>query len=372
MILMRLELDNLFSFQGFEMNFSYPKKIVNSPVEEEYLKTKPNFRYKKVNILMGANASGKTSIGKALMAIVNFISKKEVSRIEKYIRKNKEKAYFSLDFLVDENDLYRVEATILKENSVDLQVYKSKILKSDSYESCVKKLKRLQKIDNLNEFQENNEEEKNNYIEKLEYVPSFGWLFTFPDNDAKAKFLIEDDDTLDIRILKNVLKTLDTCILDVVKSKEVDNSYIIKTKDTDIFVQNGEIVKENILSSGTKVGLDISYVLSSLCKNLHGFYYCDEKFSFIQSDVEQAILSLMISFLKPGAQLFFTTHNLDLLEMNLPVHSFYFLKKDEKIEVIYPSKYIKKNDQSIRNAVKNDVFEIAPDVNTLFELEGIC
>ena len=40
-----------------------------------------NFRYKKVNILMGANATGKTSFGKMLMNIFHFMDKKQYTRI---------------------------------------------------------------------------------------------------------------------------------------------------------------------------------------------------------------------------------------------------------------------------------------------------
>lgn len=76
MIIMNLELDNFFAFRNFKLNMSYPKKIVDSSIENEFLTGRENFRYKKVNILMGANATGKTSIGKMLMRIFNFIDKK--------------------------------------------------------------------------------------------------------------------------------------------------------------------------------------------------------------------------------------------------------------------------------------------------------
>jgi len=80
--------------------------------------------------------------------------------------------------------------------------------------------------------------------------------------------------------------------------------------------------------------------MSAIKKNTNVFYYCDEKFPYIHSDIEKAILSLMIDFLKPNTQLFFTTHNLEILDMNLPIHCFTFLKKREKIEVVYASEYI--------------------------------
>ena len=53
MIVLNLELDNLFGFEDFKINFSYPKKVENSSIKDEFLKDRPNFRYKKVNILLG-------------------------------------------------------------------------------------------------------------------------------------------------------------------------------------------------------------------------------------------------------------------------------------------------------------------------------
>ena len=80
----------------------------------------------------------------------------------------------------------------------------------------------------------------------------------------------------------------------------------------------------------------------------------------------------MISLLKKNSQLFFTSHNLDLLDLELPVHSFTFLKKCTTIEVVHPEKIIKKNDISLRNAVINDVFSISPDISKILELEDGC
>ena len=64
MLIMDIKIDNLYAFKNFHMNMSYPKKIVDSTIPEEYLHDRPNFRYKKLNIIMGGNATGKTSLGK--------------------------------------------------------------------------------------------------------------------------------------------------------------------------------------------------------------------------------------------------------------------------------------------------------------------
>ena len=360
MLVLNLELDNLFGFEDFKINFSYPKKIENSSIKDEFLKDRPNFRYKKVNILLGANSTGKTSIGKAMMAIFNFLNKKEIIALTQYIRDIEKEMSFSIDFILDsKNILYRVNLKYKKENEkIDLDLYKADILKNDSYETTIEKFKKL----NL---------ENENYIEVLDKLKKVsGWLFTYPEQGSN--FLKSNSEVMDVKIFENILKTLDPSIEKVRKLDEVKNSYILTLKGEDLIIQDGEFVKKNnILSSGTKAGLDIAYIMSAIKKNTNVFYYCDEKFPYIHSDVEKAILSLMIDFLKPNTQLFFTTHNLEILDMNLPIHCFTFLKKREKIEVIYASKYLSNKDNFSEEIIKNDIFNVAPYLDLIYELEEV-
>ena len=58
MIIMDIKVDNINALKDFHINMSYPKKIVNSTIENEFLEERTNFRYKKVNIIMGTNATG--------------------------------------------------------------------------------------------------------------------------------------------------------------------------------------------------------------------------------------------------------------------------------------------------------------------------
>ena len=94
MIVMDLKLDNLCAFRNFHVNFSYPKKIVNSYIEHEHLDGLPNFRYKKVNIIMGSNATGKTSLGRLILSIFILIGKRNVEIITSYIADKDKKASF--------------------------------------------------------------------------------------------------------------------------------------------------------------------------------------------------------------------------------------------------------------------------------------
>ena len=358
MIVLNLELNNLFAFENFKINFSYPKKVENSSIKDEFLKDRPNFRYKKVNILLGANATGKTSVGKAMMAIFNFFNKKEISKVTQYIRDLKKEMSFSIDFILDgKNILYRVNFKYKKEK-INLDLYKADILEKDSYETTLDKFEKV----NL---------ENESYLEALEKLGKVsGWLFTYPEKDSNV--LEKTKKIMDKKILENILKTLDPSIEKVRKLDEVENAYILILKGDDLIIQDREFIKENnILSSGTKAGLDIAYITSAIKKNTNIFYYCDEKFPYIHSDIEKAILALMIDFLKTNTQLFFTTHNIEVLNMDLPVHCFTFLKKREKIEVVYASEYIDEDNIFLMEAIKNDVFNVAPYLDLIYELEEV-
>lgn len=234
MLVLNLELDNLFGFEDFKINFSYPKKIENSSIKDEFLKDRPNFRYKKVNILLGANSTGKTFIGKAMMAIFNFLNKKEIIVTSQYIRNIKKEMSFSIDFILDgKNILYRVNLKYKKENEkIDLELYKADILKNDSYETTLKKFKKI----NL---------ENESYIETLDKLNKVsGWLFTYPEQGSN--FLKSNNEVMDIKVFANVLKTLDPSIEKVRKLDEVKNSYILTLKGEDLIIQDGEFIKKII------------------------------------------------------------------------------------------------------------------------------
>lgn len=367
MIIMGLKLDGFFSFEKFEVNFSYPKKLVNSNIEGEYLSTRKNFRYKKINIFMGANASGKTTFGKSLVAVLNFLHKKDYEILLKAIKNNK-KASFSIDLVIEEK-LYRVECSI-KEKDIDfLKISSTPIGINDSYEKAEKKLKKIYVYLRKNDNTDNLE-----ILEGLKNIPQekLSWFFTFPGNGNRMSGILKEE-VIDVKVLECVLKTLDSSIIKVVKSKEVKNTYHIHFKDKTILtIQEGEVIRENILSSGTLEGISISYVISAMCKKNHDFYYIDEKFSYIQSDVEMNLLNLMIDLLGKDNQLFFTTHNVEVLDLFLPIHTYNFFKKKGTIELIKPVDFIKKNDRSLKNYIKNNVFDTIPDTDLIDKLYEVC
>ena len=369
MIVLDAHLDNFYAFKNFHINFTYPKKIVGSSISEEYLPNRPNFRYKKVNIILGANASGKTTFGRILMKIFNFIDKANFNIITDAICDPLKEASFSLDLASQNNIFYRIVCVIeprneeeYKSENIKIQILKTNITQKDSYESCVKKIEQYP-------F-----EPAQNYMEELKRVENLAWFFDYPENSKSVD--LPNKDAKFRMILENTLKSLDPSIKNVKISKDAKNAYVINTNDKSIVVQNNVVLDTNILSSGTKSGIAVSRMIYSLMQRLNSFYYCDEKFSYIHSDIEKAVLSLMIEFVGPYDQLFFTTHNTDILDMNLPKHSFVFFHKDITnaefpITCINASTLLKRSTDSLRNAVENDLFSVAPSVELIYSIADL-
>lgn len=361
MIIMDIKADNLYAFKNFHINMSYPKKIVNSELEGEYLPTRTNFRYKKVNIIMGANATGKTSLGKLLMLFANYFNDGISSRFTAVIDDTEKKAELKVDFITEEKYLNRFELLIYpqKQQDYDIQVHIQRVVinKSDNYEKCAKKFDLRQGKSVL-------------YSD----INTRGWMFCYPQDVSKnKKYLSIEDDKNYLTILEQIMKTLDPAIKRVVRIEDTENAYVIRYEHQSVVVQDGRIAKPELLSSGTKAGLDISYIIASLFCDMHDLYYCDELFSYVSSDVEKACLSIIIEKLNDKKQLFFTTHNSDIADMQLPKHAFTFMKKDiededKPIKIIHVEDILKRNTDSIKQAVENDLFSNAPDVDRLYDL----
>lgn len=367
MIVLDVKLDNFYAFKNFHINFTYPKKIVGSYIEDEHLPERPNFRYKKVNILFGANASGKTTFGRILMKIFNFIDKKNYDYITEVICDRNKEASFTLDLAFKSNTFYRVLCVIspsiedkYSTENIQIEIRKENITLKDSYESCVSKIDKTP-------FSP-----AENYISELEKIERLAWLFEYPKDDKRIIKLPDNSENFRF-VLENILKSLDPSIREIKTSQDVENAYVIHLQDKSIIIQDGQILDTDLLSSGTKSGIEVANIVFSLMQNRNSFYYCDEKFSYIHSDIEKALLSLMIDFVGPSDQLFFTTHNTDILDMNLPKHTFTFLRKDISdtqypITCIEASSLLKRNTDSLRNAVENDLFSAAPAVELIYSL----
>ena len=76
--------------------------------------------------------------------------------------------------------------------------------------------------------------------------------------------------------------------------------------------------------------------------------------------------------LNRSSQIFFTSHNSELLDLNLPNNSFILFKRNENgyNEMVYVSDKVKKNDRRIRYLYENDFFGVLPDYSILDKYFG--
>lgn len=363
MIIMSVKLNNFYSFKNFEICFSYPRKLKKSTIEYEYLENNPTFKFKRLNIIMGTNSSGKTTFGKMMMYIFNYIATQNISSFENTINNKNEKATFEIDIVLKNNkeyELFRLNATLSETQMLELdklELKSASIKKGETYEKVIKKLKL---IDTYVKNQDKREK-----IEKiLEQLNRLGCFFYFTRLNEVKKIK-------NLEVAKNILKTFDNSIEDIKKIENTENGYKILFKNRDsVLLQNGKVVDKEVLSSGTEEALRIIYSIDQMIQQGDRPFYIDEKFSHAHSELEKAILSIMIELIGKESQLFFTTHNIDLLNMNLPVHSFTFFTKegDGEINVVYPENVIKRNDRFLINHVKNNLFGTMPKDELIYDI----
>ena len=79
MIILRVACDNFYMFKNFEVDFTYERKSNHYLSENDRLFAGSKIKVRKNLIVMGANVSGKTTFGKLLCLILNFIYGKDLS-----------------------------------------------------------------------------------------------------------------------------------------------------------------------------------------------------------------------------------------------------------------------------------------------------
>lgn len=371
MVILNLKMDNVLAFYDFNVCFSYPVKLRKTFIPEENLKTKTSFRYKKVNIFVGSNATGKTSLIKCLWTILLFLGRKEQNIIESIMNNNSFPSLITFDYAEETDFDSRLKRVIIKLENEKLQMAYNElnIREGDSYESRAKDFDSLDFV-----FKDCAD-----CFKSMEY--DVGWNVVLPATEKGfetinfVKYQNESEEKEYFNILNQVLNTLDPSIINVSKSLDASNAIVIKHENANIIiVQEGNALSSiNYLSSGTKYGINLANIMFSIKYHRNGIYLIDEQFSYVNSDIEASILSTMVSMLGPNEQLFFTTHNANILELGFPFHSFNFMKKTneagkQKIQVYCATEVENRNNVSPKTIIDNDMLGTAPNVNKIFEI----
>ena len=370
MPILRLKMDNVLAFNDFDINFTYPKKLTKSLIKDENLENKKSFRYKKLNIFVGSNATGKTSLVRSIWTIMRFLRYKEKNIIEPLFNKNGKESKIVMDFAIDTPNYSKINRVSILYNMEELKMSFTELIvkDGDSYESRVKDL--------------DNKESFINYIECLNNINfDSGWNVILPATEQgfetisilKTNNEIEENDYFDI--LNKVLKTLDSSIINVRKSSDAPDAIVVEHENTGIIIiqNNMKLSSIEYLSSGTKYGINLANTIYSIKYHQNGIYLIDEQFSYVNSDIEASILATMVSLLGPNEQIFFTTHNANILDLGFPFHSFNFMKKikeDGKTRIVSSCATLveNRNNVPVRSILDNDMLGTAPDVDKIYEI----
>ncbi len=364
MAVLRVKFDNILCFNDFETDFTYPKKLVKTPLDNEYLINYPNIRYKKVNIIIGTNSSGKTSLGKAIGYVMYFIRTKEAEVIKSIVSNKDKEAYILIDCAFPNGQFFRFEAKVETDGTVTARYQGIEMDKNDTYLSLVNRL--------------NDELEFGDYINVLENAYSGGWNIALPTSERGFDIIQCDyskEEQLEfVSIYEKILKSFDPSIKEVFVSNEQEKTFIVKfyNGNTEAVTNGKKINSLDKMSSGTRNVINIAGIIYAIKKHSNGFYYVDEQFSFVNSDLEIACLATMIECLGDGEQLFFTTHNEEVMNVSLPLHSFSFLRKTKTdndefiVELLNASSFEKRNNVSVKNLYDNDYFDISPDTSDVY------
>ncbi|MEQ0202117.1 AAA family ATPase [Klebsiella sp. CN_Kp104] len=392
----RIKIDNLFCFKDTELNLSFSRPPVNSSLEGEYIDGYEKFYFKKVCILSGANASGKTSLGRVLFSIQQFLDNKNLNTSHLSITDKSQPAYIEADFFQSHKGfLYRVGFFISEAEKKPIVVKNTTVagIALRKNDSCATATKRLDKVWNEKKpslsgssiFFSNQILSPDAFTDACANQDFFfGYHYALSENEEIGNNISR----LNTAALSAVLKTFDHTIKSVAEltSKDDDGeseiqgySITFHNNDKVILDLEGEITNKERLSRGTYEAVKISHLLGSIIADQKsdigyeekgsGIYYLDEKMAFTHTELEKMIITLIISKLCRYGQFFYTTHNYDVLSLDLPAHSFTFTKKQNGITTFVDATEIyKKNDRNLLAYVKNDCFGTVPDVSLIEEI----
>lgn len=400
MIVLNVKIDNLYMFKDFEVNFTFPKRVSNSILEDETLKYAPKIRYKKVNIIMGSNASGKTTFGKLLCNFENFLYGKNGNNLINRFYSNKKSTFEIIFTIKDKLFEFVLSTEPIDDKSFNVleKIRFIELRKSYNYEQNINLLKNKEFLKKPRIY---NSEIKEIFVSEIinkeiepDFKPEEGYakvMYTFKnyffdnasfyysfDNGLEGKEKVRNIlDVNSVNTIEKYLKVIDNSIVEIRNAKsigidnleEVEEGFYIKFKNGEKILvdrNTSKSVRER-LSRGTIEAIYLASFISNI-ENYDGIIYLDEQMAYMHTKLSNALILQIIEKLEENSQLFITTHNENTLDLNIPNHSYTFLaRNNDGIFVVNPEKSITQNDRKLKNYVQNDYFDIYPNLDGIWE-----
>lgn len=151
-------------------------------------------------------------------------------------------------------------------------------------------------------------------------------------------------------------------------------SYAISFSNGDhITVPDGDLSRcEKKLSHGTFEAINFIQCLDDLYHRDNSIFYIDEQMAHMHSELEAYFIRKAILMKPQNTQLFFTTHNLTIFDLNIPHNDFLFFNRtdDGYTDTVYPTDVLNKNDRNLKGYYENDRFGGLPDYTVMDDFFG--
>ena len=387
MFFLSVRLDNVYMFRDFFLDFTMARKSSHFLAKHDALFEGSKIYVRKKLLILGANASGKTTFGRILCAIQNYLVGREmgpqINLLEKRYDQTKP-GMFQVDFAIGEY-AYRMRC-VYDERGVKTEGLKVvKIF--PSYTNKVL-CKRLDDADYVTEYERPVNapvptilgktgmvsslllrQENETYLTKFRDGIQFSYIFSDFASTQSSLHLQES-----VERLNHILPKIDNSVERIVSlksedSKLISHSYVIVFKNgQQMTIPDGDLNRADRtrLSHGTYEALQFLDFLTNVKNNPEMVAFIDEQLAHLHAELE-AYLIMKALLVQRNGQIFCTTHNPELLDLNIAPQMVLLFRRTEDgfNEALYVSDRIKKNDRGFKGYYDNDFFGVLPDYSVL-------
>lgn len=371
MKLLKMKINDLHLFNdGVEVDFIAQQRVTEHN-NEGLTKLVGSIYRQNVLGIIGINASGKTTVLKALSFVLDLYVKQGKLNNEKYaFLSNEERFTIEAYFYLGEQKLIKIESTVARNQHQQLVFEEEKIwqktigeVKKSLYTFTDKQLKVVRSKEN------------SPYL-----ADDMSIMIAQTKNHAPQEIIDLISETN-----KNVMKTagqipvqmvgfLDESIEYLYEEKDANHNLMIRLKfkgqDKEIYLNNHQHL-EMYLSSGTIKGLNVLAAVEKVFK-AGGMLMIDE----IENHFNKEIVRTIVNFFRnertnpQGATLVFTTHYAELLDDFERNDSIYISLKEDKLRLKNLRELLERSDYK-----KSDVYQssyvgpTAPSYDAYMELK---
>lgn len=371
MKLLKMKVNELLLFEdGIELDFIAQQRVTELN-DGGLTHITGNVYRQNVLGIIGINASGKTTVLKTLLFVLDIYMKQMKLNSEKYeFLANEQSFMMEAYFQFNESQLMKIESTIIRNDYEQLVFQEEKI--------WVKKIDKIKK--SLYSFTDKHlqtvrSEENSPYL-----ADDMSMIIAYMKNKERLEVIDLISETN-----KNVMKTdgkipvqmvgfLDKSIDYLYEEKDVNNNLMIRLKfigqDSEIYLNNHQQL-EAYLSSGTIKGLNVLAAVEKVFKT-GGILLIDE----IENHFNKEIVRTIVNFFRndrtnpKGATLVFTTHYSELLDDFERNDSIYLSLKEDKLRFKNFNDLLNRSDYKKSEVYQSSyVGPTAPSYNAYMDLK---